>query len=176
MVCSLKSILFTNGLKMYTDLYLYPMWFCVHKPSSEFPARAVILQKVFSINCRITHGVYLAVTTGWPPAALLNNKSQVQLFWGLRHAGLHEIWTFYALLRCNRDSNHCRILFCFPICCETHPAIFAVGQELVLLLRVEDERLWVEGDGLPLEGWTFICADEQHLIPLIYWGSHQNDL
>lgn len=51
---------------------------------------------------------------------------------------------------------------------DTHPALFAVGQELVFFLWVKDEGVWDEGDGLPLEGGAFVCADEQHLIPLVY--------
>lgn len=52
--------------------------------------------------------------------------------------------------------------------CDTHPALLAVGQKLVFFLGVEDERVRGEGDGLSLEGGTFVCADEQHLVPLIY--------
>ena len=51
---------------------------------------------------------------------------------------------------------------------DTHPALLAVGKELVFFLRVEDECVWGEGDGLSLEGGTFIGADKQHLIPFIY--------
>lgn len=56
----------------------------------------------------------------------------------------------------------------FPQHYDTHPALLAVGQELVLFLGVEDERVRGEGDGLSLEGGAFICTDEQHLVPLIY--------
>ena len=51
---------------------------------------------------------------------------------------------------------------------DTHPSLLAVGQKLVFLLGVEDERVWGEGDGLPLEGGTLVSADEQHLIPFVY--------
>ena len=61
-------------------------------------------------------------------------------------------------------------------CCFTHPAFIAVGQELVLFLGVEDNCVRGEGDGLSLEGGAFVCADEQHLIPLIYGGTHQHHL
>lgn len=57
----------------------------------------------------------------------------------------------------------------------THPALFAVGQHLVLLLGVEDDRFWGEGEGLALEGGALVRADEHHLITLIY-RAHQNDL
>lgn len=52
--------------------------------------------------------------------------------------------------------------------CDTHPSLLAVGQELVFFLGVEDERVWDEGDGLPLERGTLVGADEQHLIPFVY--------
>lgn len=58
----------------------------------------------------------------------------------------------------------------------THPALLAIGQQLVFFLGVEDERVRCEVDGLPLEGGTFICADKQHLISFIYRGTHQNYL
>lgn len=59
---------------------------------------------------------------------------------------------------------------------DTHPALFAVGQQLVLLLGVEDERVRGEGDGLALEGGAFVSADEEHLVPLVYGGAHQHHL
>ncbi len=57
--------------------------------------------------------------------------------------------------------------FMFLQLCDTHPTLLAVGQELVFFLGVEDECVRSESNGLSLEGGTFICADEQHLIPLI---------
>lgn len=61
-------------------------------------------------------------------------------------------------------------------CGDTHPALFAVGQQLVLLLGVEDERVRGEGDGLALVGGAFVSADEEHLVPLVYGGAHQHHL
>lgn len=61
-------------------------------------------------------------------------------------------------------------------CGDTHLALFAIGQQLVLLLGVEDERVRGEGDGLALEGGAFVSADEEHLVPLIYGGAHQHHL
>lgn len=61
-------------------------------------------------------------------------------------------------------------------CDNTHPALFAVGQQLVLLLGVEDERVRGEGNGLALEGGAFVGADEEHLVPLVYGGAHQHHL
>ena len=60
--------------------------------------------------------------------------------------------------------------------CRTHPARLAVGQELVFLLGVEDQRVWREGNGLALEGGAFVRADEQHLVPLVYGRTHQHHL
>lgn len=60
--------------------------------------------------------------------------------------------------------------------CDTHPALLAVGQELVFFLGVEDESLWDEGDGLTLERRTLVCAYEQHLIPFVYGRPHQHHL
>lgn len=64
----------------------------------------------------------------------------------------------------------------FPWRPDTHPALLAVGQELVLLLGVEDERVRGEGDGLSLEGRALVGADEQHLIPFVYGRTHQHHL
>lgn len=66
------------------------------------------------------------------------------------------------------------LLSCFYS--DTHPALLAVGQQLFLLLGVEDERFRGEGDGLPLEGRAFVCADEEHLVPLVYGRTHQHHL
>lgn len=76
-------------------------------------------------------------------------------------------------------SHHCnrRTTSVFPRQCgDTHPALFAVGQQLVLLLGVEDECVRGEGDGLALEGGAFVSADEEHLVPLVYGGAHQHHL
>lgn len=67
-------------------------------------------------------------------------------------------------------------IFMFLQPCDTHPALLAVGKEFFFFLGVEDERVWGEGDGLTLEGRTFVGADEQHLIPFIYGGAHQHYL
>jgi len=66
------------------------------------------------------------------------------------------------------SASEAAILFIVLQRFDTHPALLAVGQELVFFLRVEDERVRGERDGLSLEGGTFVCADEQHLIPFIY--------
>lgn len=60
--------------------------------------------------------------------------------------------------------------------CETHSAVLAVGQQLVFFLRVEEECLWCEVDGLSLEGRTLICADKQHLISFVYRRAHHDHL
>lgn len=58
-------------------------------------------------------------------------------------------------------------LFMFLQHRDTHSALLAVGQKLVFFFGVEDERVRSEGDGLALEGGTFICAYKEHLVPLI---------
>lgn len=68
------------------------------------------------------------------------------------------------------------LLSCFLERCYTHPTLLAVCQELVFFLGVEDDSVRGEGDGLSLEGRAFVRADEQHLIPLIYGGTHQHHL
>ena len=68
------------------------------------------------------------------------------------------------------------LLSCYLEHCYTHPTLLAVCQELVFFLGVEDDCVRGKGDGLSLEGGAFIRADEQHLIPLIYGGTHQHHL
>lgn len=58
-------------------------------------------------------------------------------------------------------------LFIISAACNTHPALPAVGQELVFFFRVEDERVRGEGDGLSLEGGSLVSANKQHLISFI---------
>lgn len=81
---------------------------------------------------------------------------------GSRDTGVTSSPSFFQL------QNQLFIIVMFPQHCDTHPALLAVGQELVFFLGVEDERVRCEGDGLSLEGGTFVCADKQHLVPLIY--------
>lgn len=58
-------------------------------------------------------------------------------------------------------------LFMFLQHRDTHSALLAVGQKLVFFFGVEDERVRREGDGLALEGGTFVRAYKEHLVPLI---------
>ena len=58
----------------------------------------------------------------------------------------------------------------------THLALLAVSQHLVLLLRVEEEGLSSEGEGLALERGALVCTDEQQLVPLVNGRTHQDHL
>ena len=57
-----------------------------------------------------------------------------------------------------------------------HLALLCVGQHLVLLPGVEDERLHGEGDKLLLEGGALVRAEEQALVPVAERGAHEDDL
>lgn len=55
-------------------------------------------------------------------------------------------------------------------------AVFGVGKNLVLLLRVEEEALHEEGDRILLEGGTLVGAEEETLFPVTKGRAHQDDL
>lgn len=85
------------------------------------------------------------------------------------HTTILSSWIFFQLQRLLN-------IYMLRLHCNTHPASFTVGQELVFFLRVEDESVRREGDGQPLERETFVCADKQHLIPFICWWTYQHYL
>lgn len=55
-------------------------------------------------------------------------------------------------------------------------ALLGVGQDLVLLLGVENQRFHREGDELLLESGPLVRAEEQTLVPVAERGAHQDDL
>lgn len=58
----------------------------------------------------------------------------------------------------------------------SHLALLGVGQGLVLLLGVEDQRVHGEGGQLLLEGGALVRADKQALVAVAERGAHQHDL
>lgn len=55
-------------------------------------------------------------------------------------------------------------------------AVLGVGKNLVLLLRVEEEGLYEEGDRILLEGGALVGAEEEALLPVTKGRAHQDDL